>query len=333
MMAIIAFIYRQCLVSEKNKRLFPKLRAKCFRIVRRIILQIADPACQMNIRGRVLWMPFSHVLPFITHESLYDELLPRISNFIRASRGFVCGIDVGANIGDTISPCLTEGGKDKDRFLAIEPTPLFFRYLKKNLERFPNVWLLQTLCDSKDSPGAYRTVPTRGTAAYEESNSKGSIIRASKLDSILEQFPQFADCNFFKIDTDGYDFRVIRGASELIVRTKPVILFECDVFGNLNYVEDVFETLQFLAEAGYKKALVYDNTGYLLLGLDLTKTSCFAQALFHQLISERHYFDILTMHDGGQQFWEQELDYFVRSTSSEAHQIAAKKISMLMGRG
>ena len=321
-MSFGSFIYRQSLASLTDKRLPARLRAGGFRLLRKAMLRFTDPACRMDIRGKILWLPLSHQLPFyVSPDANYDKLLGRVSDFIRTAEGQVCGIDVGANIGDTITAC---ANGDKDRFLAIEPNPVFFEYLKKNLARLPASRLLQAVCTSEDRTTTYNISTVHGTAQFAESTTQGLALETKCLDTILEQFTEFKKCNFVKIDTDGYDFEVIRGARKMIAAARPAVLFECDVFGNANYFEDTLQALRFFGETGYRHALVYDHTGFLFSQISLNNTLDFPQALFYQLTSQRCYFDILVMRDAGE-FLRQELDYFINSTANAERRQAAEK--------
>ena len=323
-MSVASFIYQQSLSAPNDGRLPARLRAGCFRLLRKTILRFADPACQMDIRGNLLWMPFSHQLPFYAGpESNYDKILQRVSNFIRAAEGRVCGIDVGANIGDTIRACVN--GSSKDRFLGVEPNPAYFEFLKKNVAHLPGSRLLQAVCTSTDQTTTYRISSVRGTAQFEASESRDGLALETKcLDSIVEQFAEFKACNFFKIDTDGYDFEVMRGARGLIATAKPAVFFECDVFGNANYLADIQQALRFFADTGYKHALVYDNFGYLFSQIQLSSPSDFPQALFYQMASRHCYFDILVMRDA-REFLKQEFGYFINLTANQECRTAAEQ--------
>jgi FkbM family methyltransferase len=281
----------------------------------------------MDIRGRFLWMPLSHDLPFCAKpDGNYDKLLRRISDFIRGTEGRLCGIDVGANIGDTIVACAND---NKDRFLALEPDPVFFQYLKKNLADLPQCRLLQMVCDSEDRATAYRISSVGGTARFKKTTAGGPAIHTKRVDTILGQFPEFQQCNFLKIDADGYDFEVIRGAQGMIATAQPTVLFECDVFGNPNFVADTFETLRFFSKTGYRHALVYDHLGFLFAHHELDKIEDFSQALFFQTTSQHCYFDILVMRDAGK-FLRQELDYFVHSTPDPERRSAAGQAAKII---
>lgn len=328
-MSVVSFIYRQCLVPSEGGNLVTKLRAGCFRFLRKVVLKCADPACQMDIRGNLLWMPFSHQLPFyVGPGSNYDKILRRISDFIRASEGRVCGIDVGANIGDTIRACARDN--PEDRFLGVEPNPVYFEYLKRNVAQLTGTRILQTVCTATDQQATYQISSVRGTAQFAASASaEGLAIETKCLDSIVEQFPEFKQCNFFKIDTDGYDFEVMRGAKGLLETAKPAVFFECDVFGNPNYVANTLKSLQFFASTGYKHALVYDNFGYLFAQLKLGNAGDFPQALFYQMASRRCYFDILVMRDA-REFLKQEFDFFINSTPDKECRLAAEQSAKLI---
>jgi FkbM family methyltransferase len=326
MSSVLSFIYKQGLALE-NTGVLTKLRAKGFHVLRRIILRMADPPCEMNIWGHPMRIPFSHELPgSLARDRHYDQILQRISGFIRATQGAVCGIDVGANIGDTIAASIKDG---KDRFLGIEPNPVFFQYLTRNLAGFPNVQLLKAVCSTADGSATYRITTARGTASFEKSGSEGQSVQIIRLDSIVTQFPEFSRCNFLKIDTDGHDFEVLRGARRLIVRAKPAILFECEMRNNPDYIGEVLEALGFFAANGYQHALIYDSRGELFGILELNDTAAFLRMLFYQVTGGRCNYDVLVM-PNAEIFLQKELEFFVNAADGKASQMAAQNAARLM---
>jgi hypothetical protein len=126
--------------------------------------------------------------------------------------------------------------------------------------------------------------------------------------------------NVIKIDTDGHDFEVIKGAKRTIAEKLPAVLFECDVFENTNFVEDCLDTLHFFKECGYNYFIVYDNFGALIGRFPLSNLSSFKNLLFYKLISSTfYYFDILVMIDDDlNEFYRMEIDYFIKSIKNEA---------------
>ncbi len=322
-MSVLSFIYRQWLNNCESDSVFIRSYSFAFKSLRRLILSVGDPVIQMKVRKETLWMPFSHMLPYYAQvDPQYDTLLGRLAAFIRAGRTPVCGIDVGANIGDTVLACEPT---DKDKFLALEPHREYFACLERNLGRFPNVRRLNFACGKKDiAASGFNVVATRGTAQIQQAGDSATSVAFASLDTLLESHPDFSDCNFLKIDTDGHDFEVISGARNLIERAKPAVLFECDLFQNTNFVEDVANVFNFFAQAGYQDALIYDNFGFLLCRLDPKQPEGFAFALFHKLISQKYYFDVLMLPEGSA-FLNREIDYFVGQVTGDIGQIAAKK--------
>jgi FkbM family methyltransferase len=324
-MPILSFIYRQWLDNVDSTNPIRGLYATLCKRIRRVILFVADPACKMEVANQQLWMPLSHLLPFYCRPGTeYNTVLTRLANFIRASHGRLCLIDVGANVGDTIVMC---GVTDSDSVLALEPHPLYFDYLRRNFGEHPNVQRLQSVCGAEDAASVAVEMKTgRGSAQIQQATSGETKMATTRLDTLLRNHPDFLDCNLLKIDTDGYDFDIIRGASHFIERANPAVLFECNIFQNPNYVRDVALAFKFFNKAGYRHALIYDNLGYFFSRVDLQKPESFGFALFHQLIEKTHYFDILMM-PNAEAFLHAELNYFTSSVSDPVRKAALESIN------
>ncbi len=143
----------------------------------------------------------------------------------------------------------------------------------------------------------------------------------------MEDYHEF---NFLKIDTDGGDFQVIRGAQRWISRNLPAVLFESDASGNVRYVEEFVETTSIFARLGYTKAIVYDNFGFMFGLFDFNRVTEFKYALIYQLISELRYFDLLVMKDEDvMPFLDNEITYFIDKAPSSSLQRMAKAAAAL----
>jgi FkbM family methyltransferase len=327
MSAILSFIYEQSLAVKGGSSSWSKLKARFFRLLRRWILCFVDPPCQMKVWGRPMWMPFSHELPgCLVRDWHYDQVLQRLAKHIRATKGPICGIDVGANIGDTIAASIQD---EQDQFLGIEPSGVFFQCLVRNLGSEPKVRLAKLVCSAKDNRAEYRVATGRGTATFEKSAVGGEFFQTSTLDAIITQFPEFGLCNFLKIDTDGHDFEVLRGSRRLIAAAQPAILFECEMRTNPDYVADGLEAFKFFASVGYRCALVYDNDGELFGFLNLRQPLPLLQMLFYQLTSRKINFDLLLMQDA-ETFLRTELEFFVNAAASEEARKAAQNAAALI---
>jgi len=168
----------------------------------------------------------------------------------------------------------------------------------------------RVVCAMTSGQGSYQIEEKRGTASVVEATG-GTCLEAKALDAIISEFPRFARANVLKIDTDGNDFDVLRGAMTFIASQRPIILFECYQGSNTNFVEDGLHVLGLLKDAGYERYLVYDNYGYLMGWHALADWDAFRQLMFYQLAGRLAYVDILIMQTADiAAFLASEVDFF-----------------------
>lgn len=162
-------------------------------------------------------------------------------------------IDAGAYIGDhTIAYARAVGASGEVH--AFEPSPEAFECLKHNLKGYKNVFGYNqglgsaechvVVCNVKENPGMNHIMPW----PYEYSNSfKVVTIDSLKLDR----------CDFIKIDVEGYELEILKGAQDTIKRFKPKMLIEINQM-TLDRMqirrEDIFI---FLTQLGYSYANIY----------------------------------------------------------------------------
>jgi len=149
-------------------------------------------------------------------------------------------LDVGANIGLT-SIFFTENSKFVHSF---EPSNTTFQFLTRNLEKYGNEkYLLHSFgLGSRNQTGElfYPSVD-RASAFITESIVPHSeyikeAIAIKKLDSISRSIIRHFD--FMKIDVEGYELEVLRGAHKTIKRVEPVVTMEMNHFC-LNAFQDI----------------------------------------------------------------------------------------------
>jgi FkbM family methyltransferase len=314
-MKIASVVYERYLASKG-------IRKKAWSFVRKASIELlSDPTCSLTVHGRNLKLPLSHLLPeYMRRFPHYDRLPQRISNYIHQQQGYLNCIDVGANIGDTIAAFYKE---DADTFLAIEPNQKFRNFLIENWGWNKNVTVVADICSSESSESAFVMQEKNGTAVILQTEN-GVSIRQRTLDEIAQDSSIALKANVLKIDTDGHDFKVISGAKELIRQNMPVVLFECDSFGDSNYVENCLNTLTSFQQVGYNYFLLYDNVGHLMGKHSLSELSPFRNLLFYQLTKKLYYYDILLMNDRDiSQFYRAEIDYFVKQMPNKSLSQAA----------
>ena len=266
--------------------------------LRRARLLISDPTVSIPVdgSGRTLWMRLSHNLPLLrSGNRLYDSIFERVAELLLNADAHLTMIDVGANIGDTTF--LTNRVGDNCRFLCIEADTRHFPFLEKNTQHIKGVTRLRALVGDKAAVGNYEMHELHGTSYVVE--GCGTDVPITSIDNLVIQYPDFVQTNLLKIDTDGFDAKVLRGAARLLAASKPIVIFE---LAPRHYVkagkEEPNGVFDFLFAAGYTNIGLYNSSGHLMLYCDTSSPD--ALSCVRQLVNLAHfegrYFDVVAFH-------------------------------------
>jgi len=153
-------------------------------------------------------------------------------------------IDVGCHIGSMLNQMLQLS--PNGHHIAIEPVAYKVEWLKR---KFPSVEVHQVALSDKTDKVVYYHYPQKsgfdGLILNKNFSSQviTSTIECKRLDDLLSPTQSI---HFIKIDVEGNELAVLRGAEQLLIRCQPSILFECTL-GNLarfNFTpEDIFNYL------------------------------------------------------------------------------------------
>lgn len=184
----------------------------------------------------------------IDTNTYYDLLTELIMQTVLTTSS-VC-IDVGCYKGSILRLMMKYA--PNGRFLAFEPLPHLYNKIRKDFS--PDEVRVYNLALS-DSTGrssfnwvmsnpAYSGIRKR---RYDRPNEKDAQIEVEvdTLDNILRKEP-VGKVSFIKIDVEGAEYLVLKGAESCIKRDKPVIVFEHGMGGSDCYgrkPEDIFELL------------------------------------------------------------------------------------------
>lgn len=224
---------------------------------RRMVTRIYDPVVDIRVEKRLIKAALSHNLPnLLSEKPHYDRTLPRIAKYVKDFDGYLCLIDVGANIGDTVNMVDQSASGD---FLCVEPSTLFFDLLVRNTQDIPGATIENVYLGEQDGVTNSFLAEDHGTAYLVGSENQVEI---STIDSLVKKYPAFQRTNIIKIDTDGFDYKVLRGATALISKSKPHLYFEVSP-EHLIHVggEDPMSIYPHLASLGYSHILFYDQDG------------------------------------------------------------------------
>lgn len=154
----------------------------------------------------------------------YDRMTIRIAARTLSNGG--AAVDVGAHQGDILKALVK---MSPGPHWAFEPLPAFATRLRK---RFPSVTVVQAALSDYRGTAEFRFLP--GAAAYSSLHVRPQIEADQPVQSLSVQVCRLDDCipedvqvAFLKIDVEGAEAAVLRGATQLMRRCQPVVVFEC----------------------------------------------------------------------------------------------------------
>ena len=183
----------------------------------------------------------------LTKNLKYDRLTKEIiKKYIQKS--YNC-VDVGCHKGEILNQIIKYASNGKH--YAFEPIPYLYQNLKAMFKGKATI-LPYALSNNngkttfqlvKNAP-AYSGIRKR---KYEIQNPdiEEIIVEKRTLDSII---PLSEVINFIKIDVEGGEFDVLKGAVNLLKRCKPIVLFECGKGASDYYDTRPNELFDFLNE-------------------------------------------------------------------------------------
>lgn len=173
-------------------------------------------------------------------------------------------IDVGANIG-VYTLQMARKVSRTGKVYAFEPEPTNFFILSKNISEnnFTHVFPLSVgLADHKTQASLYLSWDNMGDhrvydATYRRER-KNIPVFLNKLDTILQNYQEEEKITTIKIDTQGYEPFILKGAIQTITKNHPTLFLEYWPFGYERAQADEKWMMNFLREE-YKKRYFIDT--------------------------------------------------------------------------
>jgi FkbM family methyltransferase len=177
----------------------------------------------------------------------FDPLLPHILPLIRPGDTV---IDIGAFIGDhTAAYSLSVG--ESGKVIAFEPNPVAFHCLVHNVGKCGNVLTFNHALGS-ESKGCDLT--GEFASAYLQEGASGvrvSVRPLSNFDSL------FSRIDLIKIDVEGYELNVLKGAEKLVEKFHPHMVIEInpEALGRQGTTPEA--VMNWVAGHGYSVSILY----------------------------------------------------------------------------
>ncbi len=169
-------------------------------------------------------------------------------------------VDIGAHVGQYTLLASKKVGPT-GRVYSFEPHPRNFEALAQNvlLNRFANASLYNSaLADSvaecklfvNAADAGHKNRGTHSLRAQKDWSQPATIpIRATRLDDVLGEITRL---DALKIDVEGAELLVLKGAEHLLARFKPIIAFESSEESTASFGHSTKDVKMFLAGRGYK---------------------------------------------------------------------------------
>jgi len=166
-------------------------------------------------------------------------------------------LDVGGFIGThtlAFAQKLSEGGK----VYAFEPQPTFFEVLRRNIEQNGLVNVTALNIALSDQPGQLEISDFDvcnagnfgGTALLQSSPAASSPVARRAVDVMtIDQLP-IQGCDLIKIDAEGMETKILKGAQQTLRTARPIVFAEC------NSLEAGWPIVELLKNQGYATYLL-----------------------------------------------------------------------------
>jgi len=127
-------------------------------------------------------------------------------------------VDVGAFVGDHTLAYANMTSGSPGAVYAFEPNPVVFRCLVRNMERFSHVQCIEAGLSNRSSVASVSHDPNFGGVHLVEGDGD---VKTMTLDSM--SLPRL---NLMKIDAEGMEVKILRGARETLRRCRPTLVIE-----------------------------------------------------------------------------------------------------------
>lgn len=157
-------------------------------------------------------------------------------------------VDVGANIGATAIPSAIAAGPS-GTILAFEPHPRVFRYLRENvrMNHLENCELLNFALGNKKGPACLSDMENDDCNVLGDNCERGVTVSQDVLDSFTGDLESI---DLLKIDSEGYELFVLKGARETLKKTK-LVCVEISELQLKRFGCSVSEVIWLLEDAGF----------------------------------------------------------------------------------
>lgn len=251
----------------------------------------------VRIGGFELLVNSESEIPRLYEENpTYSTQVGRLAKAVSEKYPDAILLDIGANVGDTVA---TVRRHSDIPVICVEGEPRAFELLVHNITQFAGVVAHNVYLGERSERVPVRIEKQSWNATLVPDILKGSQeVELISLDDFLDGIANNGSVRILKVDTEGFDARIMRGGHIYIQACHPVILFEYDCRSQRALGENGLDALALLARWGYEHAMFYDWLGRLMVSVGLRETEMLEQ--LHEYADGRevciHYYDVCLFH-------------------------------------
>lgn len=221
----------------------------------------------------------------LTRNLKYDRLTTEV--IAKSLKKNSNAIDVGCHKGEILD--LIQKHAPEGKHFAFEPIPDLYNVLKEKYSFSCEVYPFAL----SDQPGETTFNYVRNAPAYsgikkrkydvEKPDVQELQVKVETLDRLI---PSSVQIDFMKIDVEGGEFGVLKGAADLLKRCKPIVVFECGLGASDFYGTNPMELFAFLSQCGYR---IYSLQNWLerkTAYTDKQFTDCFNQNTEYYFVAQ-----------------------------------------------
>ena len=166
-------------------------------------------------------------------------------------RAWHVAIDVGAYVGFWT----LDMAERFEQVFAFEPCHDSFECLCRNMAEHPNVATARAAVGDRSGVCSMVYDPLKNTGSRFV-NPKGKGVPMMALDDL-----KFETCDLLKIDVEGFEPMVLKGAQKLLKRFRPVVIMETDKRFGARFGMSNAEAYRTILRMGYREAQYLDDQG------------------------------------------------------------------------
>jgi FkbM family methyltransferase len=248
-----------------------------------------------QLHGSKVLLPADHNYPLITrlHNSFNNPYLELVYQVWKQKDRKLFIADIGAGVGDTFLFIQKNIPQAIQTIFCVEAFPSFLKYLEHNTDQYPEAKIVDALLSENEEE-----IPSLQKLHSSTAGSSGLTKQVAKsFDQVWAEY-KLPSIDILKTDVEGYDGKVLAGAKEMVIKHHPAVIFEFHPLLIQQSGNDVLNSFQVLADAGYEQLLWFTKFGEFCFQLNVKEQSKileYANRCLNGLDGEDCHYDIIAL--------------------------------------